>query len=105
MKFGIFLQAQPGGDYTFLFFMAFMFIVLYFFMIRPQQKKQKEAKKFRENIKKGDTIVTIGGIHAKVISVGQDESVMAEIDNGVHVKVEKWAISSDATKKTEPSTK
>ncbi len=99
MVFGLFLQAQPGGDYTFLFFMGLMFVVMYFFMIRPQQKKQKDAKKFREGIKKGDDIVTIGGIHGVVVGIESDETVTVEIDKGFRVKIEKWAISAEATQK------
>ncbi len=99
MVFGLFLQAQPGGDYTFLFFMGLMFVVMYFFMIRPQQKKQKDAKKFREGIKKGDDIVTIGGIHGVVVGIESDETVTVEIDKGFRVKIEKWAISAEASQK------
>ncbi len=104
MLFGLFLQAQPGGDYTFLFFMGLMFIVMYFFMIRPQQKKQKDAKKFREAIKKGDTVVTIGGIHGIVASVESDEIIFVELDKGFIVKIEKWAISAEASQKAGATT-
>ena len=100
MIFGLFLQAQPGGDNTiFLFFMGLMFVVMYFFMIRPQQKKQKDAKKFREGIKKGDNIVTIGGIHGVVTGIESGETITVEIDNGVRVKIEKWAVSAEASQK------
>ncbi|MFN6038954.1 MAG: preprotein translocase subunit YajC [Bacteroidota bacterium] len=71
-------------------------VVFYFFMIRPQVKKQKEAKKFMENIKKGDKIVTIGGIHGKIHEV-QDNSFIIEIADGVKVKVSKTAISMDGS--------
>lgn len=100
MEFVIFLQATPGGDYTFLFFMGFMFVVLYFFMIRPQQKKQKDAKKYREAIKKGDEVVTIGGIHGVVSNVESDDTLLVEIERGIKIKIEKWAISTEASKKT-----
>lgn len=68
-------------------------------MIRPQQKKQKETKKFIEDIKKGDEVVTIGGIHGKVYSVDGD-TVLLELDKGLKVKVEKSAISLDFSQKT-----
>ena len=100
MEFAIFLQAAPGGDYTFLIFMGIMFVVLYFFMIRPQQKKQKDAKKYREAIKRGDEIVTIGGIHGVVSSVESEDTLLVEIERGIKVKIEKWAISTEASKKT-----
>jgi preprotein translocase subunit YajC len=71
-------------------------------MIRPQQKKQKETKKFIEEIKKGDDVVTIGGIHGKVYSVDGD-TVLLELDKGLKVKVEKSAISADFSKKSSPT--
>ena len=75
---------------------------MYFFMIRPQQKKQKETKKFIEEIKKGDEVVTIGGIHGKVYSV-EDDTVHLELDKGLKVKLEKSAISLDFSKKSSPT--
>ena len=71
---------------------------MYFFMIRPQQKKQKETKKFIEEIKKGEDVVTIGGLHGKVSSV-EGDVVILELDRGFKVKVEKSAISMDFSKK------
>jgi len=102
----LFLQAkQPGFDPTTLIFLGFMFVVLYFFMIRPQQKKQKDAKKFRESLKKGDDVVTIGGLCGVIASVESDDSLLVEIDRGIKVRVEKWGISAEASKKTETSKK
>lgn len=72
---------------------------MYFFMIRPQQKKQKDTKKFIDEIKKGDDIVTIGGLHGKVYSVDGD-TVQIELDRGLKVKVEKSAISLDFSRKS-----
>ncbi|MFN5181389.1 MAG: preprotein translocase subunit YajC [Bacteroidota bacterium] len=71
-------------------------VVFYFFMIRPQVKKQKEAKKFMENIKKGDKVVTIGGIHGKIHEV-QEGAFIVEIADGVRVKVLKTALSMDGS--------
>lgn len=73
-------------------------IVFYFFMIRPQQKKQKDQKNFINEIKKGDTIVTIGGIHGKVYAQ-DDETVTLEVDKSTKMTFEKSAISLDASKK------
>lgn len=95
--------AAPGGGVlgqVFLF--GSIILIMYFFMIRPQQKKQKETKKFIEEIKKGDDVVTIGGLHGKVYSVDGD-SVQLELDRGLKVKVEKSAISMDFSKKTAPT--
>ena len=71
-------------------------VVFYFFMIRPQLKKSKEQKKFRENIKVGDKIVTIGGIHGKISEV-QDTTFMITVEGGVKLKIEKNAISMDSS--------
>ena len=71
-------------------------VLFYFFMIRPQLKKSKEQKKFRENIKVGDKIVTIGGIHGKISEV-QDTTFMITVEGGVKLKIEKNAISMDSS--------
>ena len=72
-------------------------IVFYFFMIRPQQKKAKEQRKFLENITKGDSVVTAGGIHGKVVSVEADV-VVIDIDRGTKITINKGSISLDASK-------
>ncbi len=66
--------------------------VFYFFMIRPQQQKQKELKNLLSAIKKGDQIVTIGGIHARVYNV-EETVVTLELDKGVKLTVDKSAIA------------
>jgi preprotein translocase subunit YajC len=71
-------------------------VVFYFFMIRPQLKKAKDQKKFRENIKVGDKIVTIGGIHGKISEV-HDTTFMITVEGGVKLKIEKNAISMDSS--------
>ncbi|MDF2438967.1 MAG: preprotein translocase subunit YajC [Bacteroidota bacterium] len=71
-------------------------VVFYFFMIRPQLKKAKDQKKFRENIKVGDNIVTIGGIHGKIASV-QDTTFMITVEGGNKLKIEKNAVSMDTS--------
>ncbi len=94
----ILLQAATGlENYINIIFLVGIGIVIYFFMIRPQQKKQKEQKGFIENIKKGDMVVTIGGIHGKIASV-EDTTVTLDIDKGVKIKFEKTAISLEASK-------
>jgi len=67
-------------------------VVFYFFMIRPQTKKQKELKKFRENLKTGDKVVTIGGIHGKILEVA--ESTVLISSEGTKIRLEKSAIAS-----------
>jgi preprotein translocase subunit YajC len=71
-------------------------VVFYFFMIRPQLKKAKEQKKFRENIKIGDKVVTIGGIHAKISEI-QDTTFLITVEGGVKLKIEKNAVSMDSS--------
>lgn len=97
----ILLMAPQGGGqgsgFSSLIMMVLIFVVFYFFMIRPQMKKAKDEKNFKETLKKGDKIVTIGGIHGKITEV-EEKTFIVEIDNGVKVKVEKSAVSMDATK-------
>lgn len=71
-------------------------VVFYFFMIRPQVKKTKEQKKFRENLAKGDKIVTIGGIHGKITEV-QEKTFIIEVEGGHKLKIEKSAVSMDSS--------
>ena len=87
--------AEPaGGGYGTLIMFALIFVVFYFFMIRPNQKKQKAAKAFRENLEKGDRIVTIGGVHGKVESV-KESTVVIATEGGGKLKVEKSAVASE----------
>jgi len=94
---GILLMAQQGaeggGIQTLLMFGA-IFVVFYFFMIRPQMKKQKEQKKFREALEKGTKIVTIGGIHGKIAEV-KDDTVIIEVEGGNRLRLEKTAIAKE----------
>ncbi|EPA00073.1 Preprotein translocase subunit YajC [Indibacter alkaliphilus LW1] len=100
MKLWILLQAEGagGGIMGQVFLFGSIILIMYFFMIRPQQKKQKETKNFLEAMKKGDTVVTIGGIHGKVSSI-EGDTVTVDLDKGLKIKVEKSAISADFTKK------
>ncbi len=76
--------------------LVLIIVVFYFFMIRPQLKKTKEQKKFRENIAKGDKIVTIGGIHGKIVDV-QETTFIIEVEGGHKLKIEKSAVSMDSS--------
>ncbi len=69
-----------------------MIVVMYFFMIRPQMKKQKELKKFRENLSVGDKVVTIGGIHGKILAI--DESTILISAESGKLRLDKSAISN-----------
>ena len=86
-------QGQGGGGFSMLLMFGAIIVVFYFFMIRPQQKKQKQERLFRENLGKGDKIMTIGGIYGRILSANPDDPyLMVEIDNGVKIKVEKSAV-------------
>lgn len=93
----ILLQAQPqGSSWQFMLTMGLIFVVMYFFMFRPQQKKAKDAKKFRETLQKGTKVITIGGLHGKVVDVS-DKTVLIEAADGVKLRFEKSAIAMDST--------
>lgn len=93
----IFLQTGATGSnsYIQLLFWVAIIAIFYFFMIRPQAKRAKEAKKFRESLEKGTRVVTIGGIHGKVVEV-QDKTVLVDV-GGTKITFEKSAISPDGT--------
>ncbi len=74
--------------------MGLLMVVFYFFMIRPQQKKAKDAKKFREALQKGTKVVTIGGLHGRISEVN-DTTVLLEVDGNVRIRFEKSAIAMD----------
>jgi len=100
--FSILLQAQ-GNSWSFPLMMVLMFGILYFFMIRPQQKKAKDQKKFTEEIKKGDYVVTIGGVHGRVAELEGDTFIL-EAERGVRIKFSKSAISMESTKAANKTT-
>jgi preprotein translocase subunit YajC len=95
--YAILLQAGGGANVMNLVFIVGMVAVFYFFMIRPQQKKQKEQKNFLESLKRGDKVVTVGGMHGTVLSI-DGNVVLLEADQGVKIKYEKSAISQEQTK-------
>lgn len=100
----ILLQAEGAGSGVLgqVFLFGSIILIMYFFMIRPQQKKQKEAKNFISEIKKGDEVVTIGGIHGKVSSI-EGDTIMLELDRGFKIRVEKSAVSMEFTRKSSGS--
>ena len=88
--------AQPqgqGGGWSGLLMILLIFVVFWLFFIRPQNKKQKEEQRFRDALQKGDDVVTIGGIHGKVVEV-KETTIMVSIDNNVKIEVEKSAINA-----------
>jgi preprotein translocase subunit YajC len=77
---------------TMLVTFGLIIVVFYFLVIRPQNKKQKDAKKMLESLRKGDRVVTIGGLHGSVESV-KDNDVILKVDDNVKLKYSKSAIS------------
>ena len=87
--------AQPqGGGWSMWIMLALIFVVMWFFMIRPQRKQQKELQAFRDGLKKGDKVVTIGGIYGTVCEI-KDATVLIEVDNNVKIRVSKQALVKD----------
>ena len=95
----LFMPPDEGGEGSgIMTFLPLILIVLvfYLFFIRPQMKKTKDQKKFREGLKKGDKIVTIGGIHGKIVEV-QDSTFTIEVEGQNKLRVEKSAVAMDNT--------
>ncbi|MGI4865005.1 MAG: preprotein translocase subunit YajC [Janthinobacterium lividum] len=86
------LQAAPGSGIMQLVFPVAIGLVLYFFMIRPQQRKTSDAKAFRESLVKGTRVVTIGGIHGQLVEVGP-ETVLLEVERGQRLRLDRSAIA------------
>lgn len=89
----ILLQSPQGSSTFSLVLLGGMILVFYFFMIRPQAKKAKDAKKFQEGLQKGDKVVTIAGIHGTVNKVNEDNTILLETSPGSYIKMERSAIS------------
>ena len=87
----ILLQVAGTGMSSLIMF-GMIFAVMYFFMIRPQIKKQKKEREYRSALKKGDKVVTIGGIHGKISDIKEDTFIV-EIMGGNTLKIEKTAVS------------
>ena len=87
----ILLQAGGSGMSSLIMF-GMIFAVMYFFMIRPQIKKQKKEREYRSALQKGDKVITIGGIHGKITDIKED-TVIIEVHGGTTLKVEKTAVS------------
>lgn len=92
----IFLMMDPqgkGSSSMSLVFMGMMILVFWLFMIRPQAKKAKQQKTFINDLKKGDKVVTIAGIHGNINKVNEDGTISLEVSPGSYLKIEKSSIS------------
>ena len=98
----VFLQAPaaaPGGGSMMWILLIAMFAIMYFFMIRPQNKKQKEIQNFRKGLEVGQEVITAGGVHGKIKEL-RDDAVILEIADNVRIKIDKnsiFAAASDAS--------
>ncbi len=99
----VLLQEQVGSSSSGLIMMVLIFVIFYFFMIRPQTKRQKEIKKFRDALMVGDHVVTGGGIYGKVKEI-KDLSVIVEIANNVNIQVDKNSVFADPSSANQSAT-
>jgi preprotein translocase subunit YajC len=87
-------QGQGGGGLvTTLIMFGMIFFIFYFMIIRPQQKRQKEREKLLNSLKKGDKVITAGGLHGTIIAI-EDKTVIVQVADNVKVKVERGSIST-----------
>ncbi len=90
--------AQASGNpITQIVPLVLIVVVFYFFMIRPQMKKQKDQKKYIEALKIGDKILTIGGIYGTIHKMNEDGTMIMAVEDGTKIKISKNAVSNDAT--------
>ena len=93
----VFFQAPaagPDGSLMWIMLIA-MFVIMYFFMIRPQNKKQKEIANFRKNLEVGQEVITAGGIYGKIKEI-EDSTVVLEVASGVKIKIDRNSIYANA---------
>lgn len=93
----ILLQATNGSSLMSFLPMILIIIVFYFFMIRPQMQKSKQHKKYIDELKKGDKVITSAGIHGKIVDLNET-TFLIEVESGVKIRFDKSAISLDASK-------
>lgn len=86
--------SPTGQGWSTIIMLVLIFVVMWFFMIRPQRKQQKELQAFREGLKKGDKVVTAGGIYGTVVEI-KEASLLLEVDKDVKIRVAKTSVSKD----------
>ena len=87
-------QAPQGSAAPMWIMLLLIFVVMWFFMIRPQRKQQKELEKFRNELKKGDKVVTVGGIYGTVAEI-QERTVLLKVDGEIKIRVDKNSLVKD----------
>ena len=103
------LQAAPaagagGGSWSLLLMLALMFLVMWLFMICPQRQQQKKLEEMRNSLKKGDKVVTAGGIYGVVADV-DERTVLVKVDGEVKLRVDKSSIQKDLSDNSAPEEK
>ena len=88
-------QAQ-GGQWSFWIMIIALFAIMWLFMIRPQRKQQKELEKFRNELKKGDKVITAGGIYGSIAEI-EERTVLLKVDGDVKLRVDKSSIVRDSS--------
>ena len=97
---------QQGGGMSMWIMLILIFVVMWLFMIRPQRKQQKEMEQFRSSLKKGDKVITAGGIYGTIAEVKDNERyVLLRIDNDVKIKVDKSSLQKDPNAAPAPEPK
>ena len=96
--------AQAQGSGSFWIMILLVFVVMWLFMIRPQRKQQKEMEKFRNELQKGDKVITAGGIYGTIADT-DDRTVLLKIDGDVKIRVDKTAIQRDPSDTVKPEDK
>lgn len=96
--------AQGGGGWSMLLMLGAFFLIMWLFMIRPQQKRAKKEQEARNAMQKGDKVITIGGLHGKIAEV-QETTFLIEVSDGVKIKVEKSAIAINPNAPTKDESK
>lgn len=99
MIFNVLLQAGGStGAISQVLMIGLIFVIFYFFMIRPQQRKQKEVKNYLDAVKKGDKVVTIGGMHGTIVELN-DKTMVLEVERSLRLTFDRSAISMENTKR------
>lgn len=93
-------EAAPQGGFSGIIMIVLLLVVFWLFMIRPQQKRQKEIRKFREGLSKGDKIVTAGGIYGTIVDV-REKTFVVDIANNVKITIDKGSVYPSAEEATQ----
>ena len=96
LQAGAAAQQPAGGGLSMILMLAAMFLVMYLFMIRPQRQQQKKLEEMRNSLKKGDKVITAGGIYGTVADI-DGNTVLVKVDGEVKIRVDKSSINKDMT--------